>query len=138
MLSTLVIAGLPPLSGFVGKVAMLSALLDPQGPAASGVSPKGWMLFAMLIGSGLIAMIALSRVGIRQFWATHDLAPPRLRIIECLPIGLLLAACVLLVVHGDAVLRYMTATAEALQRPAIYIDAVMGARPVRTIPGSTP
>ena len=45
-------------------------------------------------------------------------------------LGLLLVACMLLVVRGEAALRYTRATADALQRPALYIDAVLGARPV--------
>jgi multicomponent K+:H+ antiporter subunit D len=122
----LVIAGLPPLSGFVGKVAMLSALLDAPLPP----SRAAWALFALLIGSGLLAAIALVRVGIRNFWAPQDRPAPRLRLIEGLPIGLLLAACVLLAVRGEPVLHYMRATADALHRPALYIDAVLGARTV--------
>jgi multicomponent K+:H+ antiporter subunit D len=40
LMSTLVIAGLPPLSGFIGKFAMLGPLLDPQGlGTAPGTSP---------------------------------------------------------------------------------------------------
>ena len=130
LLCTLVVAGLPPLSGFVGKVAMLSALLDGGAAAAPTLRPAAWTLFALLIGSGFLAAIALTRIGIRHFWAPQDRPAPRLRVIECLPIGLLLVACMLLVVRGDAVLRYMRATADGLQRPALYIDAVLSARPL--------
>jgi multicomponent K+:H+ antiporter subunit D len=119
----LVIAGLPPLSGFVGKVAMLAALLDLRtGPA--------WALFALLIVSGLLAAIALLRVGIRHFWTTQDRPAPRLRVSETLPIAGLLLAVVLMVTNGQAVLAYARATADALHDPARYIAAVMAARPV--------
>ena len=89
----LVIAGLPPLSGFVGKLAMLSALLDTS---AAG-SPAGATLFVLLLGSGLLAAIALMRVGMRHFWASPDRPAPRLRVVECVPIGLLLLGCIVLV-----------------------------------------
>jgi multicomponent K+:H+ antiporter subunit D len=137
LLCGLVVAGLPPLSGFVGKVAMLSALLDARASASPTLSPAAWTLFALLIASGLLAAIALARLGIRHFWAPQERAAPRLRVIECLPIGLLLIACMLLVVRGEAALRYMRATADALQRPALYIDAVLSARPVPS-PGARP
>src|SRR5690606_16349948 len=52
----LIVAGLPPLSGFVSKVLMLLALLDMRTPAA-------WGLFGVLILSGLFAALALIRVG---------------------------------------------------------------------------
>jgi multicomponent K+:H+ antiporter subunit D len=120
---TLVVAGLPPLSGFVAKLAMLTTLLDLQGAA-------GWALFALLILSGLMAATALLRVGMRHFWTLQARPAPRLRIVETLPIGGLMLGCVLLAVYGDPALRYMRQTADTLHQPGRYIDAVMSARPV--------
>ncbi|NML15757.1 monovalent cation/H+ antiporter subunit D [Azohydromonas sp. G-1-1-14] len=122
-LCALVVAGLPPLSGFVAKLAMLTTLLYMHGAAA-------WVLFALLILSGLAAATGLLRVGMRHFWTLQARPAPRLRIVETLPIGLLLLGCALLVVHGDAALRYTRATADTLHLPGRYIDAVMAAQPV--------
>ncbi|NCT84656.1 MAG: monovalent cation/H+ antiporter subunit D [Comamonadaceae bacterium] len=127
----LVTAGLPPLSGFIAKLAMLTALLELHTPAA-------WVLFGLLILSGLCAAIALMRVGVRHFWTAQDRPPPRLRVIETLPIAGLLAAAVALVLQGEAVLAYARATAQSLQAPHLYIDAVMGARPVAGDTGGAP
>jgi multicomponent K+:H+ antiporter subunit D len=127
----LVMSGLPPLSGFVAKLAMLYALLELQTPAA-------WALFALLIISGLCATVSLMRVGIRQFWTPQDHAVPRLRLIETLPIIGLMAASVAMVVHAQAALTYTRATAESLHAPKLYIDAVMSARPIVRGPGATP
>ncbi|KQV78806.1 monovalent cation/H+ antiporter subunit D [Rhizobacter sp. Root1221] len=124
---TLLLSGMPPLSGFIGKLAILTAVLDPlDGPT---VPRSAWALVALMVGSGLVSMIALSRAGIRHFWAPQDRPAPRLRVIECLPIGLLVLACCALVVNGDALVRYGRATAESLQHPTPYIDAVTTARP---------
>jgi multicomponent K+:H+ antiporter subunit D len=86
-------------------------------------------LFAMLLVSGLLSTVALSRAGLRHFWSQRDRAQPRLRIIECLPITLLLFACAVLVVRADPVLRYTRDAAQGLVDPARYIDAVMSAAP---------
>ncbi|CAG0984490.1 NADH-quinone oxidoreductase subunit M [Burkholderiales bacterium] len=129
----LLIAGLPPLSGFVAKFGMLSALLNPGGLGDLGATPvpvAGWVLVALLIGSGLVATISLARAGIRYFWAPQDRPAPRLRVVECLPIAALLFACAALTVRAEPVLRYAQDTALALHRPSVYIDAVMSARPV--------
>ena len=119
----LVVSGLPPLSGFVGKLAMLTALRDGSGGAA------GWTLFGGLIVSGFLAAAALLRAGARFFWSSHGPAP-RLRIVEGLPVSLLLGACVLLALRGEPALAYLQATADALHEPQRYIDAVLAARPV--------
>ena len=127
----LTIAGLPPMAGFVGKVVMLSALLNPAGFGESAtVSVAAWVLLALLVASGLLATIAMSRAGVRYFWATHDRPVPRLRIIETLPIGALLLLVGALVWQADAVLRYVNATARGLHDPKEYIGTVMSAKPV--------
>ncbi|NDP62886.1 MAG: monovalent cation/H+ antiporter subunit D [Polaromonas sp.] len=133
MACTLVIAGLPPLSGFVGKFAMLTALLNPSGLGLSGgqaPGAAGWTLLTLLIGTGLLALIALTRAGILHFWATYDRASLQLRVLEGLPIAFLLGACVLLTLQAGPVMGYMQATADALHTPELYVRAVMSARPI--------
>lgn len=132
MVCTLVITGLPPLSGFVGKLAMLTALLNPLGLGSSAgtqLGTAGWLLFGLLIATGLLALIALTRAGIRYFWAQHERGTPRLRVAEGLPIAMLLCACAALTVQAGPVIRYTQATAHALHAPATYINAVMSAAP---------
>ncbi len=128
-LCALVIAGMPPLSGFVGKLAMLLALLEARQSTTTGGVAE-WAFFAALIVSGLLSATALLRVGIRHFWATQDRSAPRLQLIEGVPIIVLLTGGILLVVNGDAALRYAAATAAALHQPSLYIDAVMATRTV--------
>jgi multicomponent K+:H+ antiporter subunit D len=141
----LLVAGLPPLSGFVGKFAMLSALLKPGGGA---VSAANWTLVALVIASGLAALVALSRTGIRFFWTPVERPAPVLRTVEYLPIAVLIGLCVVLTVRAEALMRYAGATSAALYDPADYIGAVMSARPRPTatntdrlpapVPGVTP
>jgi multicomponent K+:H+ antiporter subunit D len=126
-----VVAGLPPFSGFVAKLAMLQALLQ-QG------TRHAWALFALVIVSGLFAATALIRVGIRHFWGAANRASPKLRVIETLPIGALLAGSMMLVVWGEPALRYARDTADALHNPERYIRAVMSARPLSPQPGEAP
>ena len=130
MVSTLIISGLPPLSGFIGKFAMLSALFPPAGttppPAAN---PTQWAFMAMLIASGLLALVAFSRAGIRHFWAAQRGTVPRLNLLEGAPVAALLLGCAVITVQAGPVMRYTEATARALHAPRNYIDAVTLARP---------
>ena len=127
----LTIAGLPPMAGFVGKVVMLSALLNPAGFGEdASVSAAAWLLLGLLLVGGLLTIVAMSRAGVRYFWATYDRPVPRLRIIETLPIGVLLLLVGALVWQADAVLRYVNATARGLHDPRDYIGTVVSAKPV--------
>jgi multicomponent K+:H+ antiporter subunit D len=111
---------------------MLTALLNPLGLGASAglrPGPAGWALLALMIATGLLALIALTRAGMRHFWAAHGRAAPRLRVLEGLPIAALLAACVVLTVQAGPVMAFTQATANALHAPGTYVRAVMSATP---------
>lgn len=122
---TLLLAGLPPLSGFVGKFAMLSGLLG-----TGGVGVAGWSFLALLIVSGFLSLVALSRTGIRHFWTQPHATMPSLPALEVLPVAALLAACVALTVWAEPVMQHAKATAEGLKTPTAYRNAVLGAKQV--------
>jgi multicomponent K+:H+ antiporter subunit D len=125
----LVIAGLPPLSGFIGKFALLTAALNPAGFAAEGVRTASWALLAILIVSGLAAVVAMTRAGMRSFWASPDRAVPRVGIIEMAPVAILLILCALQTIQAGPVMRYMHATAQALHSSHGYVRGVLQAEP---------
>ncbi len=124
----LLLAGLPPLAGFVGKFAILTAVLNPGGLTGSAsASALGFWFTALLIVSGLAALIALMRVGIQTFWVPAEEPAPKVLLVEILPVVVLLSLTVAMTVQARPVMRYMEATARALERPEIYIDGVLNA-----------
>ncbi len=122
----LLLSGLPPLSGFVAKFAMLSAMM---GTGAIGVPPTPaiWALIALVILSGVAALISMTRAGIRTFWSSIEGTVPRVLVIEIVPVMFLLALTLALSVQAGPAMRYMDATIRTLSKPGIYIDAVKGA-----------
>ena len=84
----LLVTGLPPLSGFIAKFMILSAALDTA-PLETGVAIR-WVLWAAVLGSGLIGVIALSKMGIRLFWSSDEIVTPQLHLIEAAPVAMLL------------------------------------------------
>ena len=131
--SALIIAGLPPLSGFVAKFGMFHALINP-GPGMPPIGPAGWTLMALVIGSGLLAIVSLMRFGVRTFWASEALAPPALHASEALPVAGLLLASVLMTVQAQPLFAYLARASADIHRPALYIDAV---RSAPSVPGPT-
>ena len=132
----LLITGLPPLSGFVAKFALLSAAVA----SAAGPTPAidAWLLVGGLLISGLAGVIALSRSGIRVFWASEERTTPRLRVAEAGPVSVLILICVAMAFWAEPVIAYLDAAAVSLDRPATYIDAVMSAASTRTPEGALP
>lgn len=131
-LGVLVLAGLPPLSGFIGKFAIMSGLLA----RGDTVSPASWALIGIIIVSGFATLLGMLRVGIDAFWAPSDDGPPHVRVIEAVPVVALLALCVALTVGGGRAMRYVNGTAAWLGQPMTYAEKVLSEPPVER--GSTP
>ncbi|WP_460119800.1 monovalent cation/H+ antiporter subunit D [Pseudomonas sp. H3_G09] len=127
----LLIIGMPPLSGFIGKLSLIGALLNPLGLGTAAPLPPGtWGLLALLILTGLASLMAFSRLGIQRFWTPEERPSPLLRKLECAPIFLLLGLSIVLTFKAEPLLRYTQATADALNNPQQYVLAVLGTRAV--------
>ncbi|TKJ86486.1 monovalent cation/H+ antiporter subunit D [Pseudomonas koreensis] len=127
----LLIIGMPPLSGFIGKLSLIGALLNPLGLGTGApISNAAWALLALLILTGLASLMAFSRLGIQRFWTPEERPSPLLRKLECAPIFLLLGLSIVLTFKAEPLLRYTQATAEALNNPQQYVMAVLGTRAV--------
>jgi multicomponent K+:H+ antiporter subunit D len=122
----LVLSGLPPLSGFLAKFAILAPLFGSGQGSASTLS---WIFLAALLLSGLATIIAMTRSGIDAFWISSEGPVPRVRVTEIGPVMVLLALCVALAAKPAPVLHYMQATARSLYAPQDYIRGVLADRP---------
>ena len=130
---TLLLTGTPPLSGFIGKFMMLSGLLSTEEAGSAlqePVSTAAWVMLALVIAAGFAALVALSRTGIRMFWTPRDRPAAQLKVLECLPIGLLLTLCLLISFRAEPLARYLQAAASELKDPHGYVQAVQGVRPL--------
>jgi multicomponent K+:H+ antiporter subunit D len=129
----LLLAGLPPLSGFIAKFLLLSALFQPADAAHGPVDATSWAMMALLLVSGLAAIIAMMRAGIRTFWMPLESTVPRVRVIEIVPIAALLLLCATLTVQAGPIMRFMQATADSLHSPQHYVRDVLSAPQVQRI-----
>jgi multicomponent K+:H+ antiporter subunit D len=127
-LCAVLLSGLPPLSGFIAKFALLSGLFGVAAPdQAKAISAADWTYVTLIILSGLAAMIAMNRIGIRTFWASIEGTIPRVVVIEITPVAVLLAACIFLSFQAGPAMRYMQATADDLLAPNLHSERVLSA-----------
>ncbi len=129
------LAGMPPLSGFIGKLLVLDASRD---------APDANAIWAVILISSFVTIVGLARAGSLIFWKSHDaqhrtetdtednskLAPrpapePQPGLAFSAIFGAVLAL-VLLTLFAGPVLEYSRQTASQLFAPQQYIDAVMG------------
>jgi multicomponent K+:H+ antiporter subunit D len=122
------IAGLPPFAGFAAKAYILKSALSH--PAVF------WML-GLILGTGLLVIVALSRAGSAIFWHVEDGAPrgERAGVLGLGSTGALILAGVLLMLIAGPVADYTRATAAQLADRGSYIEAVMANEGV-SIPAS--
>ncbi|KPF55120.1 monovalent cation/H+ antiporter subunit D [Rhizobium sp. AAP116] len=126
----ILLAGLPPLSGFIAKFAMLSAMM---GTGSIGTTPDlaVWTLIVLVILSGVAALISMTRAGIRTFWGSIEGAVPRVLVVELVPVMLLLSLTLGLTVKAGPAMTYMDTTIRTLSNPSAYVDAVRNAHVVK-------
>jgi multicomponent K+:H+ antiporter subunit D len=127
------LAGMPPLSGFIGKLLVLDASRD---------APDANAIWAVILIGSFVTIVSLARAGSLIFWKSHDAqhnptpdegeeapaqpAPePNAGLAFSAVFGLVLGLVMLTLFAGPA-LTYAGKTAEQLFTPEHYISAVLG------------
>lgn len=117
-IAALALAGIPPLSGFVGKLMIVR----------SGFSNEDYLGAGVVLLSSLFVLFSIMKIFIRGFWGTarayngEDGAPVRWLLIAP---AILTAIAVIYGLGTEAIYPVISAAAETLVNPEIYINAVL-------------
>jgi multicomponent K+:H+ antiporter subunit D len=116
LIAAIAVVGLPPLSGFIGKVMILHS--------AGRFSEQLWVWPALLISS-LMTMIAFSRAGSTFFWhvsPSNAAAGLKVRFTQIAAIVVLLSTAALMTVFADAILAYCEGAARDVRTSPMIIQ----------------
>jgi multicomponent K+:H+ antiporter subunit D len=117
-ISALTVVGLPPFSGFLGKILILQS--------AQGLHEIAWV-FPVILFAGLISLIAISRAGTTIFWRNSGVSTNEEPIspLKIIAIALLLSSSLLLVIFGGPVTDFTYQAADQLHDTAQSVDALL-------------
>ncbi len=115
------VAGVPPSSGFFGKVLVLQSTQEGSTVA---------LVWTVVLVTSVLTLIACTRAGSIVLWNVTEPLSGRpahpLRRGEWIAFTILVACSLMLVVFAAPILRYIDETAADLISPTAYIDAVLG------------
>ena len=121
--AAIAMAGLPPLSGFLGKLLLLDA--------AYGSDLVVW-IWVIVLGSSLISIVGFARAGSTVFWKAHAVPPtpeetaqPAPSALSYASVGGLITLLVAHTVFAGQVHAYTTSIAAQLFAPEPYISIVV-------------
>ena len=109
--SAIAMAGMPPLSGFIGKLLVLQAMRDHAA-----------LVWPVVLVTSLITIVGFGRAGSSLFWKTEGQGTHPTPLTLAPPI-LLLALLAMLTAFGGPVTDWTIQTAAYLHNPAAYIAA---------------
>jgi len=123
-IAALSLSGIPPLSGFLGKVFI-----------TRGTFEAGYFwLGAIGLITSLMVLYSMMKIFMNVFWGETHLSLEMEKGSTkglVLPIGFLTALTVVLGLGAEGIQVYVRLAAEGLLNPNLYIEAVLGSDPIR-------
>ncbi|MEM9762895.1 MAG: proton-conducting transporter membrane subunit, partial [Pseudomonadota bacterium] len=125
LLAALSMAGLPPFSGFWGKLALVQA----------GAEVESWAAILAILGVGLFTLYSMTKIWLQGYLKPHpsgrakglDALPAPARRLLVLPAFVLVGASLAMGLWPAPFIQAAEAAAAGLTDPQPYINAVMGA-----------
>ncbi|WP_110113723.1 Na+/H+ antiporter subunit D [Bacillus sp. CGMCC 1.16541] len=117
-IATVSLAGIPPLSGFIGKFLLV------QG----GLESESYTFVAVLLVSSLLVLYSAMKIFMNCFWREPKLTAQEEKGTTkglLYPSAILLAISVFLGVGAEFVYPYISMAAETLMDPSVYIQSVL-------------
>jgi multicomponent Na+:H+ antiporter subunit D len=124
LIPALSLGGVPPLSGFWAKFALVSA----------GLGVEQWIAIAVALFVGLLTLFSMTKIWAEAFWKAAPEGAPTgpqraVPVLMLVPIISMALVTVLFGLFPSVLLDFSNAAAAQITNPQLYIDSVMGAQP---------
>jgi multicomponent K+:H+ antiporter subunit D len=121
-LAAIGMAGMPPLTGFLGKLMVMDSARGSESMAT---------IWTVILVTSLVSIVGFARAGSVVFWKSTTIAAPAaprhaLPVLPLAAAAAMVGGMVALTVFAGPVTGYLEATAAALYDPSDYITAVLG------------
>jgi multicomponent Na+:H+ antiporter subunit D len=115
------LAGVPPLSGFVGKLALTRATLDAG----------AWWTAGIILAVSVLTIISMARLWDEAFWKpSAETDKTSISRVMLIPIAGLAAVTLALSAAAGPIFDLSSRASQQLLNPQMYVDAVLsGGRP---------
>jgi multicomponent Na+:H+ antiporter subunit D len=124
------LGGIPPLSGFWAKLAIVKA----------GLAAEAWVVTGIALAVGVLTLFSMTKIWAEAFWKATPAdkvaaaagappapdTPPRGLLPLVVPVVVFAALTILIGLAGGPLLDYSLRAAEQLLAPQGYIEAVLG------------
>jgi multicomponent Na+:H+ antiporter subunit D len=120
------VAGIPPLSGFIAKLALLQA----------GLERGQFVIIGTALAMSLLTLVSVTKIWSEAFWKAlppqagsvplHEVRPQRVPVSMIVPVAVLTLLLVLVGVGAGAVYELAAHAADQLLNPTEYISRVLG------------
>ncbi|MDL1900508.1 hypothetical protein FBR02_07035 [Anaerolineae bacterium CFX9] len=125
LLGGMALAGIPPLNGFISKLAL----------AQSGIDAQQWVTLGLAIGAGILTIMYMMRTWQLVFQQKPNAQTAALKSYNDSPLApaLLITACVVLGLYAGPLADLAAGAANQILNAPIYIEAVLGGSPIAVV-----
>jgi multicomponent Na+:H+ antiporter subunit D len=123
LLPALSLAGVPPFSGFIGKLALVRA----------GMAAGHWVIIGVALAGSLLTLVSMTKIWIGVFWGEVMPVPAdghvgvlRHQRLMSTSTVVLVGGTLVIAVLARPIFQYCTAAGLELDQPLRYVEAVLG------------
>ena len=121
LMGGLALSGIPPMNGFISKVALVRG----------GIDTEQWVTLGLVVGGGILTLLYMTRTYVRVFQSRRNSESVEMKVPlegdSVIAPAMLLAIALIIGLNADMLINVVELTVGQMLEPTQYINAVLGA-----------